>query len=117
MRCNPETTPPWEPIAAALTRARNGPAEPESIGRADGGGRGRVRIGEHERARVRPLTWVHGHEVYAREVHAYEVHTHEVYAMRYTAMRCTPMRYTAMRCTPMRYTTMRCTTMRYMLMR
>jgi len=27
--------------------ARNGPAQPESIGRADGGGRGRVRVGEH----------------------------------------------------------------------
>jgi hypothetical protein len=36
-----------EPIAAALTRARNGPAQLESIGRADGGGRGRVRAGEH----------------------------------------------------------------------
>ena len=27
--------------------ARNGPAQPESMGRADGGGRGRVRGGEH----------------------------------------------------------------------
>jgi hypothetical protein len=49
MRCNPETTPPLgEPIAAALNQRREmDPRSQESIGRADGGGRGAgVRVGE-----------------------------------------------------------------------
>jgi hypothetical protein len=47
MCCNPEMTPPWEPIAATLTRGQNGPMQPESIGRVDGGGRRQVRVGKH----------------------------------------------------------------------
>jgi len=54
MRCNPETTPPWEPIAAALARgqkwtraARSRLAEWTAVG--DGG----VRVGDHGCARVR----------------------------------------------------------------
>ena len=38
-----EMTASWEPISAALTRGQNGPANGESIGRADSGGRGRAR--------------------------------------------------------------------------
>jgi hypothetical protein len=46
MRCNPETTPPWEPIAAALTRG-------QKWTRAAG-----VYWSSGRRwARVRPLTW------------------------------------------------------------
>jgi hypothetical protein len=40
--CNPETTPSWEPILSTLAKGPNGPAQVESIGRADGGGRGHV---------------------------------------------------------------------------
>jgi hypothetical protein len=58
MRCNPETTPPWESIAAALDQGPEmDPRSRSRFGRAGGVGQGRVRVGEHGGARVRPLTW------------------------------------------------------------